>query len=110
MNKMYFREQWDFHYNVNLIYTENNEFVGKGIIRVSEDEVNINSIYVNEKYRGKGISKQILSDLINYNDKWLHSDLTIVVRRDNFISKMYKKLGFVKFDEYGIYDSLKLKK
>lgn len=103
IKKIEFDEQWDYYRTHHIQYVEGNKIIGRIIISMEENNNSISSLYIQDEYRGKGYSTELLKDVLNYCDEYIKDDIFLMVRRDNFIIKKYKKLGFKFHSDNKIY-------
>ena len=86
----------------DLILTEDGEPVGRLYLEERDDEFRIIDIALLPTYRGQGIGSRILRDIM---DKAFAADksVRIHVESNNPAMNLYKRLGFRKTDDYGVY-------
>lgn len=96
MKYIEYTEHWDFHYTHTYILVDRDVCVGRINIEITEEYTKIASLYVQDKYRGKGYSKKLLKKALKYCKKYVVDDIFLSVRSDNFIKKMYADMGFQK--------------
>jgi putative acetyltransferase len=91
--------------NVNFLAAyADPEICGIGAVRVLNDYGEIKRLYVPEKYRGKGIAKEIVKELEN----WLVKKSIFTARLETGIHQheaidLYKKLGYSEIAPFGDY-------
>ena len=74
----------------------NEHVVAYGGMWVLLDEAHVTNIAVHPEYRGVGLGKAILKDLINTAAKNGASSMTLEVRKGNNVAiNLYKKFGFI---------------
>ena len=91
--------------NVNFIAAyAGSEICGIGAVRVLNDYGEIKRLYVAEKYRGKGIAKEIVKELENRLIKRsiFTARLETGIHQHEAID-LYKKLGYSKIAPFGDY-------
>lgn len=77
---------------------------GRLFLFESPDEIRVIDISLLPEFKGKGIAKKILSDLIESAGK-NNKKISLHVSRDNVpAKKLYEGLGFKKLSELGMYD------
>ena len=83
-----------------LIATENDKLKGWILIGASKDQFSdiqigfIYELYVNEEYRGKGISKQLMTSAINDLKAAGYPEIRLAVFAGNHAIHLYEKMGF----------------
>ncbi|TCT13777.1 [SSU ribosomal protein S18P]-alanine acetyltransferase [Natranaerovirga pectinivora] len=78
-----------------IVAISNNEVIGYGGIWKIYDEGHITNIAIRKTYRGKGIGKLMVQELIKAGKKKGIDRYTLEVRESNIIArKLYKDLGF----------------
>ena len=91
--------------NVNFLAAYgDSEICGIGAVRVLNDYGEIKRLYVPEKYRGKGIAKEIVKELENCLDKRsiFTARLETGIHQHEAID-LYKKLGYSEIAPFGDY-------
>lgn len=74
--------------------------VGYGGMWLILNESHVTNIAVRKAYRGMGVGKQILEEMISYCDLRDIGHMTLEVRKSNIIAQgLYKQYGFI---EYGV--------
>ena len=64
----------------------------------------LNDLYVNEKYRGKGISKELINEAKDFATKTNSAGLTLETEKSNAIgNKLYPKVDFVLDNDHNFY-------
>lgn len=86
---------------LNIIEWKNKE-VGRLYIWETEQQIRIMDIALFSEFRGKGIGTSILNTLIEKSEK-SNKKLNIHVEHNNPALELYKRLGFKKTDDTGIY-------
>jgi len=82
-----------------LVYEDNNKIVGTCWVRIMNDYGHIDdntpslAISLYEDYRGKGIGTKLMQEMINHL-KGKYDKISLSVQKDNYATKMYKKVGF----------------
>lgn len=98
------KEEWDFHYNYQIICLSKNTMVGSVTLSVSENNIKIVGMYIQPEFRGQGVGTKLMEEL-----EKIYLQFTMVylkVRRDNKEAiKLYEKFGFEfdSIDPPGIY-------
>ena len=72
-----------------------NKIIGCLLVTNKDDGKLLDELYIEEEYRNKGIGTNIIKDILNNNDivyLWVYKD------NERAIS-LYKKLGFIIFEE-----------
>ena len=91
--------------NVNFLaaYVDSKIF-GIGAVKVLEDYGEIKRLYIPEKYRGKGIAKEIVKELENFLVKKsiFTARLETGIHQHDAIA-LYKKLGYSEIAPFGNY-------
>lgn len=73
------------------------EVVGNCALRMILGEGEITNVSVKEAYRGRGIAKEMLQELIKIGSKYGVKQFTLEVRTKNVVAiSLYEKLGFKK--------------
>jgi ribosomal-protein-alanine N-acetyltransferase len=82
-------------------FFKDKKLVGYLIANNNDISVDLFKIYVDEKYRNKGIGKQLLTFLINHHrNKPIYVE---VLSTNAYAIKLYEKLGFKKIHERSDY-------
>lgn len=95
-------EQWDnnYHKECRLVATKNNSVLGWACLspiskREAYSGVAELSLYIGEKYRGKGIGKLLLNSLIEESEKHGFWTLQSVIVKENIPSlNLHRSCGF----------------
>lgn len=101
----FFRElrydnEWDSHIDHNYLYIDlHNEYLGSIVLNEKDDTIIIQSFYVNEIFRKCGYGKIIFERALNIALCMEPKEIYLLVRKDNFIKKMYKKMGFKRYKD-----------
>lgn len=108
-------QQWDFHYIIHFtyLYKNTNEYICSFEINIMENNTTLNGVYVNDKFRNNGMLSTMITDFKKYIDKYINTDVTLQVRKDNFVYQKYLKYGFEFLEECDFdsrYDYLIIKK
>lgn len=76
----------------------NNEIIGTiSLNRLSEDEFNLNRLYINPNFQGKSIGKKLLNSSLN---EFKINKITLEVLKNNIRAiNFYKSLGFKEIGE-----------
>jgi len=57
--------------------------------------INLHDIVINEQYRGKGLGRLLLEELINISEQRKYCKISLEVREDNKVAQnLYRSLGF----------------
>jgi ribosomal protein S18 acetylase RimI-like enzyme len=57
--------------------------------------LNIHDFFIHHNYRGKGLAKRLMAELISISTEEKYCKLTLEVREDNDVAqKLYKSFGF----------------
>jgi ribosomal-protein-alanine N-acetyltransferase len=79
------------------VYEVNGEIVGYAGMYYICDEGDITNVAVTKEYRGKGIGKQLLTEMFRIANKNGKKEFTLEVRESNVIAKhLYESIGFKK--------------
>jgi ribosomal protein S18 acetylase RimI-like enzyme len=90
------------NHKYTCLYIVDDVYVGYGHIDTEEDK-NWLGIFVSERYRGRGLGKLIMDDLLS-----IENDIYLTVDVDNIGAiNLYKKKGFEECGNNGIYFSMK---
>lgn len=98
-NRMSFEEYQNEGSKFWIALNDKDEVIGTiGALKVSSEEVKMNSLYVNSDYRKLGIAKELYELLINFAKQQGYKKITLrtffkFVNAINF----YEKIGFVKY-------------
>ena len=84
------------------IITWNNKDIGRFYIWKTESQIRILDITLLPDYQGKGIGTKILNQFIKESEK-SGKTLNLHVEYNNPALKLYKRLGFKKADDTGVY-------
>lgn len=77
----------------NVVYMEDDKFIGYLNYSVMYEKAEINNIYVIKEFRSQGIGSKLLEYLLNMCKTC--ENITLEVRKDNFKAlQLYKKFGF----------------
>ena len=80
-----------------LVAKEDEEVVGNCVLRIILDEGEITNVSVKESYRGRGIARKMLIELMRIGMKRGVREFTLEVRTQNAVAiSLYEKLGFKK--------------
>lgn len=93
MKKLLLKQKWDKYVAHNYIYLEDDVIVGMYNVNYYYDNnecYKFDGFYVNDDYRGKGISHIMMRDIIDLGLK----NLTCMVHKDNWVHELYEKYGF----------------
>jgi len=100
-NRMSFEEYQNEGSKFWIALNDKDEVIGTvGALKVSTEEIKMNSLYVNIDYRKLGIAKELYELLINFAIQQGYKKITLrtffkFVNAINF----YEKIGFVKYDQ-----------
>ena len=76
-------------------YIENDKVIGTLKYSLIYDRMEIDNIFVDETYRGKGIGNKLMSYLVSMAISERVENITLEVRVSNIIARnLYKKFGF----------------
>lgn len=79
-----------------IVALQNDQVIGYGGMWLILDEAHITNIAVDPVFRGRGVGKQILNELINRAAGRGVKQMTLEVRPSNHIAcRLYRKFGFV---------------
>lgn len=91
-------QKWDFHEAKKYIEINENEIIYSYVIDTFKNEyfalcndVELSSLYIQPKYRNKGIFYEIMKDIF---EEYKNYNIIISVRKKSFIEEKYKRLGF----------------
>lgn len=94
-------QEWDYHSCENYIWLDGANIVCSCVMEFGDsDDVkywHLNSVYVQPKYRGLGLTHMILKTILKDYDFADEIDLT--VRKGNFVRKIYEDYGFEFYSE-----------
>lgn len=92
MKKLISKQKWDNHISHKYVYYNDDEIIGMVNVNLHNDDGldSFESLYVNEKYRGKGIGNIIMDDIMKDNPQ----EMACLVHKDNWVNKFYNKYGF----------------
>ena len=94
-SKKGFLEAYNQKQNIILVADEEGEICGYICMYVSFDEGEITNVAVKEKYRGRGLGKAIVKDLLDRAAKANVSRCILEVRKSNAPAiSLYKKMNF----------------
>lgn len=100
-NRMSFEEYQNKGSKFWIALNDKEEVIGTiGALRISDEEVRMNSLYVNKEYRKLGIAKKLYELLINFVKKEGYQKITLrtffkFINAINF----YEKMGFERYDQ-----------
>ena len=100
-NRMSFEEYQNNGSKFWIALNDKEEVIGTiGALRISDEEVRMNSLYVNKEYRKLGIAKKLYELLINFVKQEEYQKITLrtffkFVNAINF----YEKMGFERYDQ-----------
>jgi len=95
-----FYSELDKKNNYNRVIIDDNEITGFLISSYLFEEAELLSIAVSQKYRGKGISKLLMKDFLNFCKFNGIEKIFLEVKKTNNIAKsLYTSLGFKKISE-----------
>lgn len=100
-NRMSFEEYQKEGSKFWIALTAKDEVIGTiGALKVSKEEVKMNSLYVNSNYRQLGIAKELYELLIKFarHQNYKRITLRTFSRFKNAIN-FYEKMGFIKYDK-----------
>lgn len=100
-NRMSFEEYKNEGSKFWIVLNGKDEVIGTiGALKVSSEEVKMNSLYVNKDYRKLGIAKELYELLINFSKQQGYKKVTLrtFFKFTNAIN-FYEKIGFVKYDQ-----------
>ena len=100
-NRMNFGEYKNEGSKFWIALNNKDEVIGTiGALKVSSEEVKMNSLYVNSDYRKLGIAKELYELLINFAKQQDYKKITLrtFFKFENAIN-FYEKIGFVKYDK-----------
>lgn len=80
-----------------VLRDKNDMLLGYILYYNNRPDIYITMVWVNEQYRGKGIAKRLLNNIINNNKK----NILLEVHKDNPAKYLYYKVGF---KEIGLID------
>jgi len=81
---------------VTFLYVDGKEYLGYGHLDKDIQDIWL-GICVSENYLGKGLGKQIMSDLITEGEKLGIENIRLTVDSDNLAAvKLYDNVGFVR--------------
>ena len=89
-----------------LIILKDNQEAGRLYIARWPEEIRIVDLALLPEFRNSGIGSKILGDIIN-EAKALEKPVSIHVERFNPALNLYRRLGFSKVGEHGVYDLMK---
>lgn len=97
---------WDYHKTFKYTYLDSDNVVGSYNISEDGDRLTLQSLYIQPKYRGRGISHIIMADIIKqfYDKHYKHDQIWILIHKDNWVKLFYEGYGFVyQYDENNYY-------
>lgn len=100
-NRMSFEEYKGTGSKYWIVLNSEYEVIGTiGALKVSEEEVRMNSLYVNKDYRKLGIAKDLYKIFIDFAKQQGYKKITLrtFFKFTNAIN-FYEKLGFAKYDK-----------
>jgi ribosomal protein S18 acetylase RimI-like enzyme len=77
--------------------------IGRLYVDRREDEIRIIDIALFPEHRGKGIGSRIMETLLD-EGKDSGKPVTIHVEKNNPALRLYRRLGFTKVEDQGVYD------
>ena len=80
--------------------------VGRLYVNRNEDDIRIIDITLLKEYRGQGIGRQLIGDLIEESEE-KRIPLSLHVEHYNFAREWYKRLGFKEKEKRGVYIFMK---
>ena len=89
-----------------LIIIKDNQAAGRLYIARWPEEIRIVDLALLPEFRNSGIGSRILGDVIN-EAKASNKPVSIHVERFNPAVNLYRRLGFSKLGEHGVYDLMK---
>ncbi len=100
--KDYFKNMINSEDNILLCYRENETVIGyiflKPIINDSQKGYLVDGLFVEEKYRNKGIAKELINKSLNIlNEKKIDFVEINVMYKNELAMKLYKEFGFEEF-------------
>jgi len=82
-------------YFKHLYIRDGNKIIANLLYSLENGHVHINYIFVDVDFRGRGISKKLMSHLIDFSKKTMCYKITSHVREDNESSvNLHKSMGF----------------
>lgn len=100
-NRMGFEEYQNNGSKFWIVLNDKEEVIGTiGALKISDEEVRMNSLYVNKEYRKLGIAKKLYELLINFVKQEGYKKITLrtffkFVNAINF----YENMGFERYDQ-----------
>lgn len=89
---------WDKYSTAIIQLIEDDFIVGSVRINIfnNERKISIEGLHVDFNHRKKGIGKQLFLEALTYVFSTYNDfELYLLVRKDNFIKKMYEEYGFI---------------
>lgn len=94
MNKIKFETHIDGSDNYYFLYLKKNKVIMSYHITNDGKFTIIWGLYIQPEYRGKGLSYIAIKDMIKDNPI-----LYLQVKKNSFVKKIYKKMGFVFYEK-----------
>ena len=91
--------------DMGLVAETDNKIVGAVWVRIMNDYGHIDNetpsfaISLYKEYRNYGIGTAMMKEMLNVLDKAGYKQASLAVQKENYAVKMYKKVGFIIFDE-----------
>lgn len=102
----YYMQQFDqAEFQIILM---NEEPIGRLYIDRREDEIRLIDIALLAEHRNKGIGSKFMEDILAEGER-LRLPVTIHVEKFNPAMRLYKRLGFKKIEDQGVYHLMKWK-
>lgn len=77
------------------VWEEDGKIAGYSNLRIILDEAELNRIVVQEKFRGRGIAKQLMDTMVSFSSQKGVTAITLEVRISNCIAQnLYRVYGF----------------
>lgn len=87
----------------------NNKMIGIAYIGMRKHRAILHGIHVDKEYRGKGIGKKLIKEVIKSLKNYKINKLILYVKEDNIIAlNLYKKMGFKKTSVAGNFIQMEL--
>ncbi|MCI8964888.1 MAG: GNAT family N-acetyltransferase [Clostridia bacterium] len=86
-----------------LIYDCDNAIASAGLKPVNEITAEIARVYTDEKYRGKGLAKILINEIIEFAKESGYKKLVLDTWKDSVSARnLYRKMGFVEIPMFDI--------
>lgn len=94
------KEQLEQGYNYYFLAEENGNNIGFIAFYPRKDHIYLSKFYLQKDYRGQGISKNMLTFVVEKTKEYELDSIVLNVNKYNEIAILaYEKLGFIKVDE-----------